>query len=108
MKKKIEQSRCEFCRKVDFRELFNWTSVHYLDLDVRTYIFLQGEQITTMNSLLWKSEEELRKNKNCGRKTLRLIKEALQDKGLALRGGENAAPKKKGDFECDCRDDDHG
>src|ERR1041384_3449721 len=59
-------------------------SVDELELSVRSYNCLKNENIRTIGELVTKSEAEMLKTKNFGRKSLNEIKEILASMGLSL------------------------
>src|SRR5262249_25855142 len=59
-------------------------SVEELDLSVRSYNCLKNAQIQTIGDLVTRSEADMLKTKNFGRKSLNEIKEILQQMGLSL------------------------
>ena len=59
-------------------------SVDELELSVRSYNCLKNADIRTIRELVQKSEAEMLKTKNFGRKSLNEIKEILQSMGLHL------------------------
>jgi DNA-directed RNA polymerase subunit alpha len=59
-------------------------SVEELELSVRSYNCLKNANIRTLRELVSKSEAEMLKTKNFGRKSLNEIKEILQGMGLSL------------------------
>jgi DNA-directed RNA polymerase subunit alpha len=59
-------------------------SVEELELSVRSYNCLKNANITTIRELVQKSEQEMLKTKNFGRKSLNEIKEILSTMGLSL------------------------
>ena len=59
-------------------------SVEELELSVRSYNCLKNENIATIGELIQKSEAEMLKTKNFGRKSLNEIKEILAQMGLSL------------------------
>ena len=59
-------------------------SVEELELSVRSYNCLKNAGIQTIGELVQKSESEMLRTKNFGRKSLNEIKEILQGMGLAL------------------------
>ena len=59
-------------------------SVDELELSVRSYNCLKNANIRTIGELVTKSEAEMLKTKNFGRKSLNEIKEILASMGLAL------------------------
>jgi DNA-directed RNA polymerase subunit alpha len=69
-------------------------SVEELELSVRSYNCLKNANISTIRELVQKSEQEMLKTKNFGRKSLNEIKEILSTMGLTLgmRFDEKGAP----------------
>src|SRR5205085_2562406 len=61
----------------------NYT-VEELELSVRSYNCLKNANIQTIGELVQKSENEMLKTKNFGRKSLNEIKEILSNMGLGL------------------------
>ncbi|MFI5267943.1 MAG: DNA-directed RNA polymerase subunit alpha [Chloroflexota bacterium] len=59
-------------------------SVEELELSVRSYNCLKNANIQTIGELIQKSENEMLKTKNFGRKSLNEIKEILAQMGLSL------------------------
>jgi len=59
-------------------------SVEELELSVRSYNCLKNANIQTIRELVQKSENEMLKTKNFGRKSLNEIKEILSSMGLSL------------------------
>ena len=59
-------------------------SVEELELSVRSYNCLKNANITTIRELVQKTESEMLKTKNFGRKSLNEIKEILSAMGLSL------------------------
>src|SRR5207247_7150445 len=59
-------------------------SVDELELSVRSYNCLKNANIRTIGELVTKSEAEMLKTKNFGRKSLNEIKEILGSMGLSL------------------------
>ena len=59
-------------------------SVEELELSVRSYNCLKNANIRTIRELVGKTETEMLKTKNFGRKSLNEIKEILQSMGLSL------------------------
>jgi DNA-directed RNA polymerase subunit alpha len=67
-------------------------SVDELELSVRSYNCLKNANIKTIGDLVTKTEAEMLKTKNFGRKSLNEIKDILAEMGLAL--GMSVDPKK--------------
>ena len=59
-------------------------SVEELELSVRSYNCLKNANIQTIRELVQKSENEMLKTKNFGRKSLNEIKDILTKMGLSL------------------------
>jgi DNA-directed RNA polymerase subunit alpha len=59
-------------------------SVEELELSVRSYNCLKNANITTIRELVQKTEQDMLKTKNFGRKSLNEIKEILSTMGLGL------------------------
>ena len=59
-------------------------SVEELELSVRSYNCLKNANIQTIGELVQKTEAEMLKTKNFGRKSLNEIKEILSNMGLSL------------------------
>ena len=59
-------------------------SVDELELSVRSYNCLKNADIKTIRDLVQRSESEMLKTKNFGRKSLNEIKEILSEMGLGL------------------------
>jgi DNA-directed RNA polymerase subunit alpha len=59
-------------------------SVDELELSVRSYNCLKNANIRTIGELVVKTEAEMLRTKNFGRKSLNEIKEILADLGLSL------------------------
>ena len=59
-------------------------SVEELELSVRSYNCLKNANIRTIRELVQKTEPEMLKTKNFGRKSLNEIKEILSSMGLSL------------------------
>jgi DNA-directed RNA polymerase subunit alpha len=59
-------------------------SVEELELSVRSYNCLKNASIRTIRELVQRTEPEMLKTKNFGRKSLNEIKEILSNMGLSL------------------------
>jgi len=67
---------------------FENTSIEELDLSVRSYNCLKRANISTVLELTEKTEEDMMKVKNLGRKSLKEIKEKLAEIGLSFKDFE--------------------
>lgn len=65
------------------------TTIEELDLSVRSYNCLKRAGIQTVFELSSKTEDEMIKVRNLGKKSLKEVKEKLQDLGLGFRDDEN-------------------
>jgi DNA-directed RNA polymerase subunit alpha len=65
-------------------------SIEEMDLSVRSYNCLKRAGINTVEDLVNKTEEEMIKVRNLGRKSLEEVLNRLQDFGLSLRASEDA------------------
>jgi DNA-directed RNA polymerase subunit alpha len=70
-------------------------SVHELELSVRAANCLKNANIRTIADLVQRTEAEMLKTKNFGRKSLNEIKEILQEMGLSLGMKVEGASEKK-------------
>ncbi|HRR89874.1 MAG TPA: DNA-directed RNA polymerase subunit alpha C-terminal domain-containing protein, partial [Eubacteriales bacterium] len=64
-------------------------SVEDLDLSVRSYNCLKRASINTVEDLTKKTEEDMLKVRNLGRKSLEEVIKKLEDLGLSLRRSED-------------------
>jgi DNA-directed RNA polymerase, alpha subunit, bacterial and chloroplast-type len=64
-------------------------TIEDLDLSVRSYNCLKRANINTVAELMAKSEDEMMKVRNLGRKSLDEVKKKLGDLGLGLRNSED-------------------
>ena len=71
-------------RKPEIRNENLNRSVEELELSVRSYNCLKNANIQTIGELVQKTEAEMLKTKNFGRKSLNEIKEILTSMGLSL------------------------
>ena len=80
-------------------------SVEELELSVRSYNCLKNANIRTIRELVQKTEAEMLKTKNFGRKSLNEIKEILHTMGLSLgmRVDQPAARRRTSDRDWDWR-----
>jgi DNA-directed RNA polymerase subunit alpha len=80
----IETSTSSEERKPEIRNENLNRSVEELELSVRSYNCLKNANIQTIGELVQKTEAEMLKTKNFGRKSLNEIKEILASMGLSL------------------------
>src|SRR5512146_348779 len=80
----MEAAASEEQRKPEIRNENLNRSVEELELSVRSYNCLKNANIQTIGELVQKSEAEMLKTKNFGRKSLNEIKEILASMGLSL------------------------
>src|SRR5881397_493888 len=78
-----QETRTEDDDKSKMRKLLNM-SVNEIELSVRAANCLNNANITTVGQLAMKSEQEMLKYRNFGKKSLNEIKDKLQALGLAL------------------------
>ncbi len=64
---------------------FEGMTIEELDLSVRSYNCLKRAAISTVNELTQKTEEEMMKVRNLGKKSLKEVKEKLAEIGLSFR-----------------------
>jgi DNA-directed RNA polymerase subunit alpha len=60
-------------------------TIEELDLSVRSYNCLKRAGINTVQELAHKTEEDMMKVRNLGRKSLEVVKAKLEELGLGLR-----------------------
>ena len=63
-------------------------SVNEIELSVRAANCLNNANITTVGQLAMKTEQEMLKYRNFGKKSIEEVKETLATQGLSLRGDE--------------------
>ncbi|HEV8525605.1 MAG TPA: DNA-directed RNA polymerase subunit alpha [Terriglobales bacterium] len=80
----LELEAADAERKPEIRNENLNRSVEELELSVRSYNCLKNANIQTIGELVQKTEAEMLKTKNFGRKSLNEIKEILQTMGLGL------------------------
>src|SRR5215470_13879894 len=80
----LETAASEADRKPEIRNENLNRSVEELELSVRSYNCLKNANIQTIGELVQKTESEMLKTKNFGRKSLNEIKEILASMGLSL------------------------
>ena len=61
------------------------TSIDDLDFSVRAYNCLKRANILTLNDLVEKSENEMMKIRNLGKKSLKEVLDKVKDMGLSFR-----------------------
>ena len=71
------------------------TSVEELEFSVRTQCVLQNANIRTLGELASKTESELLRTKNCGRKCLKEVKDVLTERGLSFSSEPEAIRRMK-------------
>ena len=67
------------------------TAIEDLDFSVRTYNCLKRANINTLGDLAVRSEDEMMKVRNLGKKSLEEVMQKLQDLGFALFKGDSQA-----------------
>ena len=67
---------------------FEDLTVEDLDLSVRSYNCLKRAGIATVAELTQKTEAEMMKVRNLGRKSLKEVKDKLEEKGLSFKDGK--------------------
>ncbi len=72
-------------KEEDKKEKVLEMTIEELDLSVRSYNCLKRAGINTVQELITKTEEDMMKVRNLGRKSLEEVQEKLQDLGLGLR-----------------------
>jgi DNA-directed RNA polymerase alpha subunit len=83
----ISMGDADLVRSANEDPIFNSNllkSVEELELSVRSYNCLKNANIKTIADLVQKTEQEMLRTKNFGRKSLNEIKEILQGMGLRL------------------------
>jgi len=72
-------------KEEDKKEKVLEMTIEELDLSVRSYNCLKRAGINTVQELIMKSEEDMMKVRNLGRKSLEEVQEKLHELGLSLR-----------------------
>lgn len=72
-------------KEEDQKEKVLEMTIEELDLSVRSYNCLKRAGINTVQELTTKSEEDMMKVRNLGRKSLEEVQFKLQELGLSLR-----------------------
>jgi DNA-directed RNA polymerase subunit alpha len=75
-------------KEEDKKEKVLEMTIEELDLSVRSYNCLKRAGINTVQELTQKSEEDMMKVRNLGRKSLEEVQEKLQELGLSLRNDD--------------------
>ena len=65
------------------------TSIDDLDFSVRAYNCLKSANILTLRDLTEKSENEMMKIRNLGKKSLKEVMDKVKDMGLSFRDDNN-------------------
>jgi RNA polymerase sigma factor (sigma-70 family) len=81
----LEQLANPHLIKLDGTEITKNKKIDDLDFSVRTYNCLKRAGINTIEDLLEKTEEDMMRVRNLGRKSLREVKDKLGEKGYMLR-----------------------
>ena len=85
---KVKDTEIMVEKEDDKKEKVLEMTIEELDLSVRSYNCLKRAGINTVQELCSKTEEEMMKVRNLGRKSLEEVQEKLQDLGLGLRDDE--------------------
>ena len=75
----------------DAKKILN-TTIEDLDLSVRSYNCLKRAGIGSVADLVAKSEEDMMKVRNLGRKSLEEVKKKLEELGLSFKPDDNSFP----------------
>ena len=75
-------------KEEDKKEKVLEMTIEELDLSVRSYNCLKRAGINTVQELITKTEEDMMKVRNLGRKSLEEVQEKLEELGLGLRTEE--------------------
>ena len=71
----------------EYNEVYD-TAIEDLDFSVRTYNCLKRANINTLGDLAVRSEDEMMKVRNLGKKSLEEVMQKMKDLGFALSKGE--------------------
>ncbi|MBL0389379.1 DNA-directed RNA polymerase subunit alpha [Tumebacillus sp. ITR2] len=82
---KVRDTEIMIEKEDDKKEKVLEMTIEELELSVRSYNCLKRAGINTVQELCSKTEEEMMKVRNLGRKSLEEVQEKLQDLGLSLR-----------------------
>jgi DNA-directed RNA polymerase subunit alpha len=83
-----EAKDAEIMVEKDKKEKVLEMTIEELDLSVRSYNCLKRAGINTVQELITKTEEDMMKVRNLGRKSLEEVQEKLEELGLGLRSEE--------------------
>jgi len=75
-------------KEEDKKEKVLEMTIEELDLSVRSYNCLKRAGINTVQELITKTEEDMMKVRNLGRKSLEEVQEKLEELSLGLRNEE--------------------
>ena len=75
-------------KEEDKKEKVLEMTIEELDLSVRSYNCLKRAGINTVQELITKTEEDMMKVRNLGRKSLEEVQEKLEELNLSLRSEE--------------------
>lgn len=94
----LVEPKPELAREEERKEINKnlFRSVNELELSVRAANCLKNANIKTIADLVQKTESEMLKTKNFGKKSLNEIKEVLAEMGLNLGGKINGLPAEEG------------
>jgi DNA-directed RNA polymerase subunit alpha len=82
---KVRDTEIMIEKEDDKKEKVLEMTIEELELSVRSYNCLKRAGINTVQELCSKTEEEMMKVRNLGRKSLEEVQEKLEDLGLSLR-----------------------
>ena len=85
LEKAVEELNMIKVEEVVQENKFENMPIEELDLSVRSYNCLKRASIATVAELTQKTEEEMMKVRNLGKKSLKEVKEKLAEIGLAFR-----------------------
>jgi DNA-directed RNA polymerase subunit alpha len=76
-------------KEEDEKEKVLEMTIEELDLSVRSYNCLKRAGINTVEELTYKSEDDMMKVRNLGKKSLDEVAKKLEELGLSLRKNDN-------------------
>ena len=76
-------------KEEDEKEKVLEMTIEELDLSVRSYNCLKRAGINTVEELTYKTEEDMMKVRNLGKKSLDEVSKKLEELGLSLRKNDN-------------------